>query len=79
MRKLIIALILVSLSCLTAIAEELYNKNLMIAHPEWYIKIPDWSVYAGWSCPAIIHHVREYKWYSLQRYSNQSTLLFYIE
>jgi len=65
MRKLIIALILVSLSCLTAIAEELYNKNLMIAHPEWYIKIPDWSVYAGWSCPAIIHHVREYKWYSL--------------
>ena len=34
-----------------------YNANTMAAHPEWYIKVTDWSVYATWSAVAIIHHV----------------------
>ena|SRR3972149_8671679 len=57
MRKAIVAFVLISLFYATGRAEEAYTKNLMIDHPEWYIKITDWSVYAGWSCPAIIHHV----------------------
>jgi hypothetical protein len=52
-----IVLLLTSLFCASGIAEEIDIKNLMINHPEWYIKITDWHVYAGWSCPAIIHHV----------------------
>jgi hypothetical protein len=51
------ALILLTLFCVTGKAEELGTINTMIQHPEWYIKITDWSVYAAWSCPAIIHHV----------------------
>ncbi|MEM7008663.1 MAG: hypothetical protein AAF462_05950 [Thermodesulfobacteriota bacterium] len=34
-----------------------YSSNTMAAHPEWYIKVTDWSVYATWSAVAIIHHV----------------------
>lgn len=34
-----------------------YNDNTMAAHPEWYIKVTDWNVYATWSAVAIIHHV----------------------
>lgn len=34
-----------------------YNSNTMAAHPEWYIKVTDWNVYATWSAVAIIHHV----------------------
>jgi len=34
-----------------------YSANTMAAHPEWYIKVTDWSVYATWSAVAIIHHV----------------------
>jgi hypothetical protein len=33
------------------------SKNLMVKHPEFYIKITDWSVYATWSAVAIIHHL----------------------
>jgi hypothetical protein len=29
----------------------------MILHPEWYIKVLDWSVYSAWGGVAIIHHV----------------------
>lgn len=57
MHKAIIVLLLTSLFCATGRSEEIDIKNLMINHPEWYIKITDWHVYAGWSCPAIIHHV----------------------
>ena len=57
MHKAMIVLLLTSLFCASGIAEEIDIKNLMINHPEWYIKITDWHVYAGWSCPAIIHHV----------------------
>lgn len=34
-----------------------YSSDTMAEHPEWYIKITDWSVYATWSAVAIIHHV----------------------
>lgn len=34
-----------------------YGANTMAAHPEWYIKVSEWSVYATWSAVAIIHHV----------------------
>lgn len=34
-----------------------YSDNTMAAHPEWYIKVTDWNVYATWSAVAIIHHV----------------------
>lgn len=34
-----------------------YSSNTMAAHPEWYIKVTDWSLYATWSAVAIIHHV----------------------
>jgi hypothetical protein len=57
MRELTLALILVISFCYTVRAEESYNRNVMINNPERYIRITDWSVYAGWSCPAIIHHV----------------------
>jgi hypothetical protein len=33
-----------------------YNRQ-MIDHPEWYIKITDWTIYSTWSAVAIIHHV----------------------
>lgn len=33
-----------------------YNRS-MIDHPEWYIKITDWTIYSTWSAVAIIHHV----------------------
>ncbi len=41
---------------LQAHAED-YASGMMAEHPEWYIKISDWSVYATWSAVAIIHHV----------------------
>lgn len=50
MHKAIIVLLLTSLFCATGRAEETDIKNLVINHPEWYIKITDWHVYAGWSC-----------------------------
>ena len=33
------------------------HSNPMIEHPEWYIKITDWTIYSTWSAVAIIHHV----------------------
>jgi|GEM_PF-716499 len=42
---------------LGASAEEPYTPDSMTAHPEWYIKVSDWSVYATWSAVAIIHSV----------------------
>lgn len=42
---------------LVASAEKLYIPDSMYKHPEWYIKVTDWSVYATWSAVAIIHSV----------------------
>ena len=41
----------------SAYSEKLYIPDTMTTHPEWYIKVTDWSVYATWSAVAIIHHV----------------------
>jgi len=57
MHKAMIVLLLTNLFCSMGRAEEIDIKNLMINHAEWYIKITDWHVYGGWSCPAIIHQV----------------------
>jgi len=40
----------------TEVDSKEYNKQ-MIEHPEWYIKIKDWTVYSTWSAVAIIHDV----------------------
>ena len=56
-RALLIAvLMLLPLTALKSNAEN-YAEGMMAEHPEWYIKISDWSVYATWSAVAIIHHV----------------------
>ncbi len=52
----IIALILLTLFCVTGKAEEVETNNSMVLHPEWYINITDWSFYAV-ARVAIIHHV----------------------
>lgn len=36
---------------------EEYLPDSMKTHPEWYLKIPEWSVYATWSAVAIIQGV----------------------
>jgi hypothetical protein len=38
-------------------SEELLNENPMIQHPEWYIKILDWSFFVAWGGVAIIQNV----------------------
>jgi hypothetical protein len=56
MRIVIKSLILLSLFCSAGKADELETKNPIIVHPEWDIKITDWSFYVA-SRVAIIHHV----------------------
>lgn len=53
---LIAALVLIPLTAPETRAED-YASSMEAEHPEWYIKITDWSVYATWSAVAIIHHV----------------------
>ncbi|HXG31467.1 MAG TPA: hypothetical protein VNK81_07455 [Thermodesulfobacteriota bacterium] len=50
---------MIALCLLTTVvkANETGSKNPMIQHPEWYIRITDWYIYATWSAVAIIHHV----------------------
>lgn len=56
-RRVIIAtLFIIPLAVGLARGED-YSPESMKTHPEWYIKIPDWSVYATWSAVAIIHGV----------------------
>lgn len=56
-RALLTALLLLLVFIPHSRGEEEYLPDSMKTHPEWYIKIPDWSVYATWSAVAIIHHV----------------------
>ncbi len=49
--------ILLVLFSTIAKAQELETPNSMILHPEWYIKVTDWSYYAA-SRVAMISHVR---------------------
>jgi hypothetical protein len=84
MKRIILTLFLLQFLFLTqaSIADEPdYSANTMAAHPEWYIKVTDWSVYATWSAVAIIHHVTiennsdiEYKDVKVRvSYSSEST------
>jgi hypothetical protein len=60
MKRIIFAVSILIISFITAPAFSQtrdYNANTMAAHPEWYIKVTDWNVYATWSAVAIIHHV----------------------
>jgi len=43
--------------CTAGKAEQIGTNDPRIVHPEWYIKISDWSVYGTWSAVGIIHHV----------------------
>lgn len=49
-------LILLTIFCTIAKAEQIGANDPRILHPEWYIKISDWSFYVA-SRVAIIHHV----------------------
>jgi hypothetical protein len=51
------SLITIGILCTIGKAEDVKTKNFMVEHPEWYIKITDWSVYGTWGAVAIIHHV----------------------
>src|SRR3972149_1774583 len=53
----IIVLILITLFPVNGKTQELRIQDPMILHPEWYIKVLDWSLYSVWSGVAIIHHV----------------------
>ena len=61
MKKRIAIIVLISLVLLSlnqnGKAQEFPTLDPMILHPEWYIKVLDWSVYSVWSGVAIIHHV----------------------
>ena len=58
MRELfLIGAILIGVSFATPAYAQNYSADTMRAHPERYIKISDWSVYATWGAVAIIHHV----------------------
>ncbi len=58
MKRIILTLCLLTIPFITAASfAQNYNDNTMAAHPEWYIKVTDWNVYATWSDVAIIHHV----------------------
>jgi len=52
----IIGLMLFTLFNLSGLSEEKEITTTMVQHPEWYIKITDWSFYAARGV-AIIHHV----------------------
>jgi hypothetical protein len=54
-RTLIIgAMIILAFAAWPARGEE-YLPNSMKTHPEWYINVSEWSVYATWGGVAIIH------------------------
>ena len=50
-------LITIGILCTIGKAQDVETNTSMVEHPEWYIKITDWSVYATWGGVAIIHHV----------------------
>jgi len=57
MRTVISTLVMLFLLTSFSKSEALLDKNPMAMHPEWYIKILDWSFYVAWGGVAIIHHV----------------------
>lgn len=57
MKKTAVLAALLALSAFGAARAEEYLPESMTTHPEWYIKISDWSVYSSWGAVAIIHNV----------------------
>ena len=57
MRIVISTLVILFLLTSFSKSEVLLDKNPMVLHPEWYIKILDWYFYVAWGGVAIIHHV----------------------
>ncbi len=58
MKRIILTLCLLAIPFMTSPSySQSYSSNTMAAHPEWYIKVTDWNIYATWSAVAIIHHV----------------------
>jgi hypothetical protein len=57
MRIVISTLVILFLLTSFSKSEVLLDKNPMVMHPEWYIKILDWSFYVAWGGVAIIHNV----------------------
>ncbi|MGB7291467.1 MAG: hypothetical protein WBD99_04765 [Thermodesulfobacteriota bacterium] len=57
MRIVISAVFILSILSSDVRSEQLLKENPMIQHPEWYIKILDWSFYVAWGGVAIIHNV----------------------
>lgn len=55
--KIAIIITLISFMLLNPSAKSSGYDRQMIDHPEWYIKITDWTIYSTWSAVAIIHHV----------------------
>jgi hypothetical protein len=55
--KIAIIIGLIAFTLLNPSAESSSYNRQMIEHPEWYIKITDWTIYSTWSGVAIIHHV----------------------
>ncbi len=47
----------VMLAALAPTRAEEYLPASMTTHPQWFIKISDWSVYSTWGAVAIIHNV----------------------
>jgi len=56
-KKTAIVAALLMLAAFSAARAEEYLPDSMTTHPEWYIKISDWSVYSTWGAVAIIHNV----------------------
>ncbi len=57
MRRLVIAAIFILALAAGPARGQDYLPDSMKTHPEWYLKISDWSVYATWSAVAIIQGV----------------------
>lgn len=55
--KIAIVVSLIAFMLLTPSAKSSSYNRAMIEHPEWYIKISEWTIYATWGGVAIIHHV----------------------
>jgi hypothetical protein len=57
MKKFVIAALLILTIPAGLARGEDFLPDSMKTHPEWYLKISDWSVYATWSAVAIIQGV----------------------
>lgn len=55
--KIVIIVGLIAFTLLNPSAKSSSYNRQMLDHPEWYIKITDWTIYSTWSAVAIIHHV----------------------